>query len=350
MSNRMTLLLQRLLGMYFFYEGGGFYAAWRMLRWLIANTGKQDQSWMCDQAEELESALAYHCFGVQPHHYDSVLLEVVYKGSESNDFNGTVRDRRCSSDNVWFPGHAQEHDNWASLWFSPTAGTFLSKNMLCQQGGDGAGTSGFSYVPGKVANWLFGKPLCRQLVIKGKKSDASSADILLLQETEDGQLWVKNRNYGWLCTARGRGSDIGHEKRFDSIDKQVVAKSNPIFSSHEQKCLMSSLTTLRVPQKVTDWLRWQSLSMLVSPALKTGESNSQKRVEKVSDDTLQWSYQGRAFTCTCVPAVGSTEGGCLVRETQADSPNERQPLIYTLECQAWLSPSILSAEEAQLPE
>ena len=27
MSNRMTLLLQRLLGMYFFYEGEGFYAA-----------------------------------------------------------------------------------------------------------------------------------------------------------------------------------------------------------------------------------------------------------------------------------------------------------------------------------
>ena len=29
MSNRMALLLQRLLGMYFFYEGGGFYAVAR---------------------------------------------------------------------------------------------------------------------------------------------------------------------------------------------------------------------------------------------------------------------------------------------------------------------------------
>ena len=91
---------------------------------------------MCDQAEELESALAYHCFGVQTPHsgrtptYTSlqeikeegagcVLLEVVYNGKDPTDFNGTVRYRRCSSDDVWFPGHAQEqilpNDNWASL-------------------------------------------------------------------------------------------------------------------------------------------------------------------------------------------------------------------------------------------
>ena len=114
----------------------------------------------------------------------SVLLEVVYNGEDPTDFNGTVHYRRRSSDDAWFPGHAQEqilpNDNWASLRFSPTAGTFLSKNMLCQQGGDVAGTPGFAYAPGKVANWLFGKPLCIQ------KSDAFAGNRhLLLQETED---------------------------------------------------------------------------------------------------------------------------------------------------------------------
>ena len=133
-----------------------------------------------------------------------------------------------------------------------------------------------------------------------------------MQETLNGELWVKYQEFGWLCTTRGKGGDIGQEQKFDSSDRVLSRELNSIFWSEEHKCWISSITYLRVPQEVTDWLRWQSLALFLRPSPKSGESDLEKRVEEVNDDVLKWSYRGRTFTCTCEPAVG----GCIVFEAE----------------------------------
>ena len=213
-----------------------FYAVWRVPQCLPTSAGNQGVSWVSDRVDELEVAIGYRCFGTlwpykvttptftslkEINEGGTVALEVTYEGNKSNgDFIGTVRYQRCSESGALFPGPAKEKvlpessekNDWTPLRFFPSCGKFMSDRVT-------AGGESYSAVPSKVAQWLLGKPFGGLISVK-QGIPQTCAPIRFLQEREDG-LWVKYQSdrleksdkLDWVCTTRGKGGQVGEEKK-----------------------------------------------------------------------------------------------------------------------------------------
>ncbi len=367
-----TQILNALFGRYFLYEGGGFYAVWRVLRWLLSFAPDGESIWGCDtrQLDDLETTLGYYCFGNKPYQgrtptytsfkeveepeTDCRQLEVTYSNGQAGGFTGRAMYRRSSAADGLYPGHVQErilpNGDWTPLPYSPHHGTFISNLVLLAHIGNLEAAPGFCAVPTKVAYWCCGKPSCCLVkqAKQGRKDGTQGAEMQLLQERPDGVLMVKyaSADYGWLCVLRGTDGNMGLERRKDS------SETRPIFWSEELKMLMSSFTSLPVPRMVADWLRTnKSLAMLISPQKSNHcAQDPKKTVEQVDNESAQWSYQGRTFTCMCE----RTHGGCVFLEAEAGPRSRVEPLIYSMQDACWLSPLIHKqcppgTLEAQLP-
>ena len=97
-------------------------------------------------------------------------------------------------------------------------------------------------------------------------------DYVELREKLDGQLWVRYREDGWMCYMRnGDEGGIGMEYRFISEPggpgevQPQLSKGQPRKYSERLKTLKSFTKDQPLPNKVVEWLRFQSLAFLAVP-------------------------------------------------------------------------------------
>ena len=354
--------------------GGGFFAVWRMLRWLVVSS-KVDKGCLAvfgDEAsvEVVESVLGHYFFGkngpykgrtpsfvhlmeVRDGDNGARIIRVKYKDAL---YEGWVEYRWAPSADC-FPGGFEERVNkgdFTPLKYNKEMGTFVSPQMteMAENAKDPLAPS-IPYevaIPNKVVSSLLGILLPSQCAIKfnqGKAKDRHAeqrgAEIVLLQERRgqqlhEGELWVRYKTHGWIGCFRTRDGSFGFEREILSVGEVEVdfGRRKPIFWSEDLKTMMSSITELAVPPKVVEWLRLKALPLLL-PQQKCFNVDV---CEKGSIDILHgrkvvWTYDKREFTYFC----DRTVGGCNFLEREEGGIQEG--LLYSVEYHLWLSPALL---------
>ena len=272
-------MLEATLGAFFLAEGGGFFSAWQLWRWLQRPDSSSGLN------ESPDPVMGHYAFGSYQHFLGRTpsyteFQEVVCEGESTRTLRvyfeerGWAEYRRpVASGDAGRKRAPMERmadvrgGEWKALRYNPQLHTFVSAWMMNEDGTHRP-------LPNKVTSWIRGKPVASLTIVKHYMG--RTPDYVQLREKLDGQLWVRYREDGWMCYMRnGDEGGIGMEYRFISEPggpgEPQLSKGQPLKYSERLKMLKSFTMDEPLPNKVVEWLRLKSLALLAVPRKSDGD-------------------------------------------------------------------------------